>query len=208
MSSQSRQRSQNKIVVGLTGGIASGKNLVAKFLLSLGAYIIDADLISRDLTRPGMPLLERIVKAFGAEIVNSDGALNREKLGRLAFSSPENLEKLSKLTHPPIVNEIRKRITRSTAGVTVLMAPLLLEAGCKSLADEVWVVSLDRDRQVERLMARDHLNQRDAERRIDSQMSLKEKLARANIVIDNNGTPVETKLQVDAQWARLAGGGA
>jgi len=196
---------KGRIIIGLTGGIASGKNLVAGVLVSCGAFVIEADQISRELTKPGTPVLTRLAREFGPEILNSSGSLNREKLGKIAFSSPEQLEALTKLTHPSIITEIRKRISRVPASVTVLMAPLLLEAGLQGLVDEVWVVSLDSEKQAERLVERDRLSPKDAERRIESQMPLKEKLAKAGVVIDNNGSPEQTRAQVMAQWERLRG---
>jgi dephospho-CoA kinase len=195
--------SSRRIVIGLTGGIASGKNLVAGILVSRGAFLIDADQISRDLTRPGTPLLGRIVREFGADVLNSSGTLNREKLGRIVFSSADLLRRLTEITHPAIIREIRKHLTRVPALVTVLMAPLLLEAGLEDVTDEIWVVSLEREKQAQRLVERDRLTQAEAERRIDSQMPLDEKIARAHIIIDNSGTPDMTREQVLAQWERL-----
>ena len=181
-------------VIGLTGGIASGKSNISAALSSLGAKVIDADQISRSLTAPGGKALPGIREAFGESFFSGD-TLDRKALGSLVFSDPEALEKLNGLTHPLILKEIRERLqTLEMAGepVCVLDAPLLFEAGLDSLCDTVWCAWLPKKLQVERLMARDGLTRKEAEKRIASQMPPGEKKRRSGLVIDTRGSREES----------------
>jgi len=191
-------------VIGLTGGIASGKSFVGRQLRELGALIVDADRIAREVVEPGKPAYHMILQEFGENILNSDGSLNRQLLGRLVFADPEKLDRLNRITRPFIIAEIEKLLkyysTSHPHRVVVLEAPLLYEAGLEKMVDEVWVVYVDFPTQLRRLMERDGLPLEEACRRIAAQLPLAEKVKRARRVIDNQGSPEETRLQVRKIW--------
>lgn len=193
-------------VIGLTGGIASGKSLVAQQLQKLGAVVIDADRIAHDLTAPGGPALEQIIGEFGRGCLDSTGNLDRKALGRMVFNNPGELDKLDRITHPLILAEIVRLLQSyrsSDCGMVVLDAPLLFETGLDKFVDEVWVVLVDFPTQLQRLMERDQLTEQEARRRISLQLPLEEKARRADRVIDNQGAPAETERQVKLAWQHL-----
>ena len=195
-------------VIGLTGGIATGKSTVARCLEEQGAVVIDADSLSREAVRPGSAALERIVALFGPEMLLADGSLDRKRLGRLIFADPDKRCQLERITHPAIRRLADERISRLAAEgarVVFYMAPLLIEAGAVDRVDEVWVVTVRPEIQLERLMGRDAIERAEAERIIASQMPLAEKERHGRIVIDNSGTPEETRRIVAAIWAREIG---
>ena len=195
-------------VIGLTGGIASGKSSVANMLEKLGAVIIDADLLAREVVAPGEPAYRAIVAAFGAEILNPYRTINRRALGGLVFADPEARSRLECITHPAIGRMAEERIAelrRSGLPAVFYMAPLLIEAGVTSRVDELWVVYADGETQVQRLMARDGSSREEALRRIAAQMPIEEKKKFGNVVIDNSGTPEETEKQVKEIWEREFG---
>jgi dephospho-CoA kinase len=192
-------------IIGLTGGIASGKSTVAALLEKLGAVIIDADLLAREVVAPGEPAYQSLVKAFGTEILNADRTINRESLGKLVFADPEARRRLESITHPAIGRRAEERLAdldRSGTPVVFYMAPLLIEAGVASRVDEIWVVYVDTETQVKRLMERDRSNRADALRKIAAQMPIDEKIKFGKVVIDNRGTPEETERQVREVWER------
>jgi dephospho-CoA kinase len=196
-------------IIGLTGGIASGKSSVAALLEELGAPVIDADQLARDAVVPGSPALTEIVGLFGHEVLNSDGFLDRNRLGAIVFSDSEARLHLESIVHPAIKSLAEERLEalRSNgAKVAIYMAPLLIEAGAVDRVDEVWVVYLDGNSQLERLMNRDNLSREDALRRIGSQMPMAEKRGYAKVVIDNSGSWVETARQVRSVWEREISG--
>lgn len=183
-------------VIGLTGGIASGKSTVSKALADLGALVIDGDETAHRLMEPHQPVWEEIVLKFGREILNPDLTIDRAKLGTIVFDDPEQMTILNKINRPWIMESIenelqRLKITRPDA-VVVLDIPLLYEARLDRLTDQVWVVWIDRETQITRLMERNGYNREEAEKRINSQMSLDEKAQRADVVIDNRGSIEET----------------
>lgn len=194
-------------VIGLTGGIASGKSLVSRFLKELGAVVIDADQIARDVVRVGSPAWMEIVQEFGEGVCNPDGSLDRKKLGKIVFSERSKLDRLNRITHPYIISEIKRLLNdyRKSApdSIVVLDVPLLFETGLERMVDEVWVVYVDHQTQLERLMKRDGLSVEDALRKISSQIPLEEKIKLADHVIDNRGDPQETFLQVKRLWESL-----
>jgi dephospho-CoA kinase len=202
-------------VVALTGGIGSGKSTVSQMLEQLGATVIDADAIVHELQGPGMPMLAELVDAFGPEIVGSDGALLREELGRIIFSSEAARERLNALVHPKVGAEFARRLVaakKDRVPLIVLDIPLLFEgrkAGSRSAAsmqtEAVVVVWAPRATQLERQMARDERAREDAQARIDSQIPIDEKRAQADHVIDNSGSRAETEQQVAALYAELTG---
>jgi len=179
-------------IIGLTGGIASGKSTASRTLAELGAMVINADQVSRSTVEPGTPAWSDIVKFFGHDILHHDSTINREKLGLYVFSQPEHLQKLNQMTHPRIMDEIRRQLKAAAEehpdAVLVLEVPLLYETHMEVLCDTVWVVWVDQETQIKRLMQRDGISHEDAIRRIDSQMSLNEKASRADLIIDNTGS--------------------
>ena len=190
-------------IIGLTGGIASGKTSVAALLERLGAAVVDADLLAREVVQPGEEALGRIVAEFGAGMLNGDGSLNRAALAERVFPDPAARRTLEAITHPAI----RARADRQLASLreqgvqTVFyVAPLLIEAGNSHRVDEIWVVYLDRESQLERLMARDSLGREAALQRIASQMPMEEKKRLGKVVIDNRGTREELEAQVLRLW--------
>lgn len=192
------------MVIGLTGGIASGKSLVADILRELGAEIIDADEVYRSLIVPGAPLYDKIVSQWGNEILDDNRHIDRRKLGTMVFSDPELRHRLDALTHPGIIESIKKRLQRSGETISVVVAPLLLEAGQKGLVDQIWLVVLDEDAQLRRLSGRDKLSIEEARKRIESQMPQKEKEKYADLTIDNSGSREMTRAQVLRQWQKIS----
>ncbi|KAB3527260.1 dephospho-CoA kinase [Alkaliphilus serpentinus] len=194
-------------IIGLTGGIASGKSTASKILMELGAFAIDADIISRRIVELGTPTLKEIKKTFGDEYFNSVGELNRRKLGNYVFQNKEALEKLNEITHPAILKEIEREIIKnkktSPKGVIILDAALLIEMGLHSLVQEVWLVTTTREQQLSRLIDRDKLTFEAAEDRILSQMSQEEKRPYADRIIDNSGTYQELREQIFALWREI-----
>ena len=156
-------------VIGVTGPIASGKSAVTKRLAEHGAVVLDADLVYRDLVQPGMALTSQLAERFGAGILADDGGLNRRALGAIVFSDPQALADLDRLTHPAIIAEIGRRLETIDASLTVIEA-VKLSRGTAKYCDETWLVTVDPERQLERLMARNGIDRADAERRIASQM--------------------------------------
>jgi dephospho-CoA kinase len=192
------------LIIGLTGGIACGKSAVAQHLEALGAGVIDADQVSQDLYRPGSFLFSRIIEAFGSELVNSDGTLDRKALGQIVFANREKRELLESLVHPSIWGEIQSRLRTSLGShkVVVLMVPLLLENNRQSIVDEVWVVDIDPETQISRLQKRNQLTREESLQRISAQMSREERLKRADVVIDNSRDFSATIAQIDLLWSQ------
>ena len=180
-------------IIGLTGGIACGKSTVAEYLEKQGVFVIDADAISHEVTAPGGEALAPIAEAFGQGVFLPDGQLNRRALGELVFSDAGLRRTLEGIIHPLVQRRIVQAIREAGQKgekAAVLNVPLLFETGMDALCDECWVVSLDRETQIKRLMARDALSASEAEKRIESQMPQDDKLRRANVVI-KTGRPIE-----------------
>jgi len=192
-----------KLVLGVTGSIASGKSTVVSMLKELGARHIDADLVYRELVQPGQPLLGELVASFGDGIIAEDGSLDRRALGKIVFSDPEALERLDRITHPAIIAEIDRRVDAIPSGVVVIDAVKLVESGHADHCEVVWVVTIDPEIQVTRLTNRNKLEIVEARRRVAAQPPMAAKLARADRVIDNSGTLDETRAQVRAAWNAL-----
>lgn len=191
------------VLIGLTGGIASGKSTISKMLKELGAEVIDADLVAREVIQPRSAAWREMVEAFGKGILNDDRTINRRRLGNVVFPDPKAVEKLNSITHPRIIRRIEDRIEDARKrGINVLVidAPLLIESGMVPMVDEVWVVMVDPDTQISRLMTRDHFTFQEAINRLNSQMPLEEKLRYAHRVINNKGTPEETRAEVVRGW--------
>ncbi len=243
-------------VIGLTGGIASGKSTVSRMLRELGAVIIDADEVSREVVSPGTAGWRRVVDAFGPGILRPDGTINRRKLGGMVFGDKEALDKLDSIIHPLVMARVEETLAKlsreavegkegtgeqeNVAGmegvaeqegmvkikdagekrsavereagrsrrklnvkVVVLDAPLLFEVGADKLVDEVWVVSVDPETQMQRLIRRNGYSKAEALSRISSQMPLPEKERLSDVVIDNRGDPESTRKQVLALWQEV-----
>jgi dephospho-CoA kinase len=188
------------LVVGLTGGIASGKTVVANMFRSLGTELIDADAISRELVHPGAPCWREIVDHFGESILGDDSRLNRKRLAEIIFRDSDARVWLNRLLHPQILELIRERIGRvqqqNPRRLIVVEAALLIETGTYKEFDRVVVVAANEQTQRVRLMERDGLNLEEAKRRIETQLPIKEKVKVADYVIDNEGSLEEVKRQV------------
>jgi dephospho-CoA kinase len=197
-------------VIGLTGGIASGKSSIARFFQAKGAVVIDADQLAREAVVPGSRGLAEVVAAFGKGILMPDGRLDRQRLGVLVFSDSRKRRQLEGILHPEIKRLAEERIACAAGtGQRVLfyMAPLLIEAGATDRVDEVWVVTVRPEVQLERLVLRDGISRDEAQRIIESQMPLAEKEKQGRIVIDNSGTPEETSRRLAEIWAEEIEGG-
>lgn len=188
-------------VIGLTGGIASGKSTVAGIISGHGIPVIDADQLARDAVVPGSAGLCQIIEAFGPSVLNEDGTLDRTVLAEKIFSDPLAREKLESILHPAIKVLAEKQLAelrQRGEAVAFYMAPLLIEAGATGRVDEIWVVYVDRETQLARIQKRDSVSREDAEKRIAAQMPMDEKAAYARIVIDNSGNLQELKKRVEA----------
>jgi dephospho-CoA kinase len=195
------------IIIGLTGGISSGKSTVSAILKELGAYIIDADAIAREVVMPGRPAWQEIIYVFGAKILQEDGQINRKELADIVFQDEEARRKLNEITHPRISEE-RQRIIAEIAAkdakaVIVFDVPLLIETGMYKEVDEVWLVALPEELQIKRLINRDKVSKEEALRRISSQMPLGEKKKYAHHIIDTSGSRIDTIKQVHKLWNQL-----
>jgi len=190
-------------VIGLTGGIATGKSTVADFFQAKGARVIDADQLAREVVEPGGRGLSEIIKVFGTSVLSDDGSLDRKRMGELVFSDTVNRRRLEGILHPEIKRLAEELIASAfLAGCKVVfyVAPLLLEAGVSDRVDEIWVVTVRPEVQLQRLMDRDGISRVEAQRRIDSQMPLAEKEKYGRVVIDNSGTAQETNSRLAEIW--------
>jgi dephospho-CoA kinase len=194
-------------IIGLTGNIASGKTEVAKMFKDLGAKIIDADKIAREVVEPGELAWQEIVEKFGSDILNSDGSINRKKLGGIIFNDDKKREQLNRITHPRIMTKIKETIDnykKENVKLVIIEAALIVErGGLLNLIDELIVVSTDEETQIERIMTRDGLQRDEALSRIESQMPISEKTKHATYIIDNSGSLGETRKQVEGIWERI-----
>jgi len=197
------------LFVGLTGGIATGKSTVSSMLRGLGAEIIDADLLAREVVEPGQPAWHEIVAGFGRDVVNPDGTLDRKKLGAIVFANPERRKRLEAITHPAIRAGVQARLdelaARGFAGIVFYDAAILIEALGHKDVERMVVVITDEATQVARLRGRDGTDDAEGRRRIASQMPLAEKAKLADYVIDNSGAREATAAQVRRVFAALMG---
>jgi len=186
-------------VIGLTGGIASGKSTVARLLAKQGIPVIDADQLARDAVLPGTAALRQIAESFGEKVLDSAGALDRTILAEIVFADPGARKKLEAILHPAIKALAEKQLAelrQRGVPVAIYMAPLLIEAGVTDRVDEIWVVYVDRETQLLRLIDRDGVSRESAEQRLAAQLSMDEKAAYGSIVIDNSGTPAMLEKRV------------
>lgn len=194
-----------KRVIGITGGIASGKSNVCSVVSSLGYPVIDCDSITMELSVPDAPIYKAIVQRFGKEYLLDDGSLNRKKLGKLIFNNSAAKLVLNQATHPIIVEEIKKRIKEISDGLIFVEIPLLYEAKLEYLCDKVICVFLNKKQQVIRLMSREGIDEDYALSKIHSQMDLYMKKELADYVINSQGSFEETKEQVICLIEKLKG---
>jgi dephospho-CoA kinase len=195
-------------VVGLTGGIGSGKSTVAGILAELGAHVIDADKIGHEVYRPGSDGFRAVVDAFGPGVVAADGTIDRRALGAIVFGDAAARLRLNALVHPLIGVEIGRRIeaARAERRPIVIEAALLLEAGWRPLIDRVWLVSVPRETAIARVTASRGQTREEVERRIDAQMSDAARRPLADLVIENDGSPATLRARVEAAWHALQAG--
>jgi dephospho-CoA kinase len=192
-------------LIGLTGGIATGKSTVARLLADRGAVIVDADLLAREVVEPGSPALAEIAARFGGSVLTPEGALDRAALGAVVFADPEERRRLEAITHPRIAALMGERIAEglaSDAPLVVADIPLLFENDRDGLVEGVLLVDAPEDVQLRRLILRDGVGEAAARARVAAQMPLTEKRRRATWVIDNGGSPEQTAAQVAAWWER------
>lgn len=188
------------MIIGLTGGIASGKSTVSEMLKKRGIPVIDADLIAREVVEVGKKAYTEIVNAFGKEILNEDLTINRARLGSIVFQNEDKRKKLNSIVHPEVRLEMKRRqeqLISEGAKAVVLDIPLLFESNLKHLVDKVIVVYTGEKNQLERLMKRNNFSKEEALSRINAQMPLKEKVKFADAVINNDGTLEETEQQLE-----------
>ena len=196
----------NMKILGLTGGIASGKSTVSRHLLGLGAAIIDTDRIAYELAMPHRPLWEAYLEHFGTGVLLPDNTLDRKAIGQRVFRDAMERRWVDDTAHPMIRKTVENQLEtckESGTSVAVLDVPLLFEVGWDSLAESVWVVYVPPAIQLSRLMLRDECDEISARHRIHSQLDMEEKRRRADVVIDNSGTWKETEKQVNDAWRSL-----
>jgi dephospho-CoA kinase len=189
------------ILVGLTGGIGSGKSTVSARLAARGAVILDADAITRDVQMPGSPVLIELAERFGPEVLATDGSLQRQALADIVFTDPEALKALNAIVHPAVGREMNRRMIeqRTTTNVVILDIPLLTENPREGLQGRI-VVDVPVETQVERLVKHRGFDEADARARIARQASRDERLATADFVVDNSGSPEDLEPQIDRLW--------
>ena len=192
-----------KFVIGLTGNIATGKSVVRKMLEHLGAYTIDADALAHRAIARGAPGYQPVVETFGKWILGPDGEIDRRKLGQIVFSDPEALQRLEAIVHPLVFQGIDWLIQRNTRPVVVIEAIKLLETELHRACDSIWVVRASPARQMERLIRKRGLSEKEARKRIAAQPPQEAKIAAADVVIDNDGSFESTWKQVVAAWRRV-----
>ncbi|NLY43526.1 MAG: dephospho-CoA kinase [Clostridiaceae bacterium] len=191
-------KKQGVKIIGLTGGTGSGKSTVSQIASQLGVYVIDADIVAREVVKKGKKALEEIIDYFGPGILLENGELDRRKLGSIVFADREKLRILNEITHKYIIEEIIReiKIHGSTSSAILIDAAILIETGLYKMCDEVWVVSAAAELRKKRIMERDGLSAQEAENRIKSQMSEDEMKHYASAIIDNNKDMEHVRLQV------------
>jgi dephospho-CoA kinase len=193
-------------VIGLTGGIGSGKSTVAQFLAELGAVIINADKVGHEAFQPNTELWQEVVDAFGQQIVKPDGEIDRSQLGKVVFGNPELLSRLNQIMHPRMYEIVKAQIDSfrgQGVAVVVLEAPLLIEAGWTSLADEVWVTVASENTVLKRLEEKGGLSPQQSLARIRSQLPSEERNEHAHVIINTDYSLAEVKARVEELWKEL-----
>jgi len=191
------------IVIGLTGGIGSGKTAATDFLASRGATIVDADVCARNVVAPGKPALDAIFQHFGPSLKRSDGSLDRAALRGIIFNEPTEKAWLERLLHPLIRDDILEKIENSSAHLVVLVSPLLLETDQHTLCDQIWLIESSEQQQIERTVVRDQSSSALVKKIMDAQLSNSERRERAHLIISNRGTLNELHRELDRIITRL-----
>jgi dephospho-CoA kinase len=196
------------IVIGLTGGIASGKSTISDMLRELGAAVIDVDIVGREVVSQGGIAYNRIIESFGSDILMPDGEINRKKLGNIVFSDEEKLKLLNEITHPAIIENVNAtiEILKKQKKAVVVDAAILIEMGLNKYVDCVWLVLANRETQLKRVMERDKLSSKDAWNRINAQMTNEERLQYADAVIDTTHPIDVVRNRVKELWYSLQSG--
>lgn len=196
-------------LIGLTGNIATGKSTVSQLLADWGAAVLDADRLAHEAMQPGTEVHAAIVRRFGPEILRADGTIDRRRLGGIVFADPAALRDLEGIVHPAVGQLWRERLRTFTAPVAVLEAIKLMEAGYHRDCDALWVVTCSPATQLRRLTVERGLTEDEAWQRINAQPPPVEKVAQADVVIENDGSLEELRTRVRAEWDRIvdAGGG-
>ena len=197
----------NRLLLGVTGGIATGKTTVANMLEELGAPIIDFDVLARVVVEPGKPAYEQIVAFFGEQVLQEDGTIDRKKLSDIVFKDMEKRKKLEGFTHPQIGVEFFNRVNEIAAAdpnaIIQVAVPLLIEVNLQHLFHKILLVYTSRKTQIERLILRDGITEEEANRILDAQLPIDEKVAFADFVINNEKGLEETRKQVEDLWKKL-----
>jgi dephospho-CoA kinase len=187
-------------IIGLTGGTGSGKSTVAGIARQLGAKVIDADIVAREVVKKGQTALEEIVWYFGTEVLLESGELDRKKLGRIVFADKEKLRLLNQITHKYIIHNIKEEIKiemrKNTYNIIIIDAAILIESGLYEICDAVWVVVANKEERIRRIMERDQLSLTEAQNRINSQMAESEMKKYASAVINNDNDIESVRFQV------------
>jgi dephospho-CoA kinase len=193
-------------VIGLTGGIGSGKSTVAGYLVELGAAVMDLDKVGHEIIKSGSRVFKKIVGEFGKDILDTRAEIDRARLGKIVFRDPEALARLNRIVHPAIDEIIYERLAeyrRRGVKVVVLEAAVMLEAGKAKQADEIWVTAAPEATVLRRLRERSGYSEEETKARIRSQLSDEERIKRADVVIDTDGSLDAVKARVEAEWRRL-----
>ena len=197
------------LIVGLTGNIGSGKSSVSRLFKDLGAAVLDTDQVARDVVVPGTEGLTKLVELFGNSILNPDGSLNRLQTAEIVFGNQDKLKQLNGIVHPAIREVLTKVIAEYRAEpkepLLIIEAPLLIEVGLYKMVDQVWLVTVDEQEQIQRVMGRDQATLEQVLQRIEAQMPQKDKIPYADIVIDNSGDLNSVEQQVSKIWSDLVG---
>lgn len=193
-------------MIGLTGNIATGKSEVARMLRELGAHVIDADQLAREVVEPGQPALAEIVRGFGDDVLLPNGVLDRKKMAGIVFGDKTKLKQLEAITHPAVRELLWQRIRDAPATAIVVIEVIrLIEGGYADKCDQVWVTHCPREMQIARLMQSRGMSEAEATQRVDAQPPQAEKVARADVVIDTTGSLEDTRRRVEKAWRIFIG---
>ncbi len=193
-------------VIGLTGGIGSGKSTAARLMGELGAEVLDLDKVGHDVLKKGSNAYKKAVRDFGEEIINKNGEIDRGRLGKIVFNNPDALKRLNNITHPEIDKAVENKINdfqKRGVKVMVLEAAAMLEASKAGLADELWVITAPEKIATERIKDRPGYSLATARSRIRAQVTNEERIKHAKVIINNDGTLDELKTKVKAEWGKL-----
>ena len=196
-----------RVLLGVTGGIASGKSTVARILKELGAHVIDFDVLSRVVVEPGKPAWNDIVAFFGEQVLNADKTLDRKKISAVVFRDAEKRKRLEGYIHPRIYEEFTRQVkeltTKDPQVIIQAVVPLLIEVNLQHLFDKILVVYVPEEIQIQRLMERDRISRETARNILSAQLSIEEKKGYADYLVDNSGPHENTEKQVQEIWRKL-----